>query len=64
MERCALLSNICMHWLEVMLQAAGLGDGGVQNIRWAVDSADTSSNPSLKPTCRQRCAGSSGRSPF
>jgi hypothetical protein len=30
------------------LQAAGLGDGGVQNIRWAVDSADTSSNPSLQ----------------
>ena len=31
--------------LGPMLQAAGLGDGGVQNVRWAVDTADTSSNP-------------------
>jgi 1,4-alpha-glucan branching enzyme len=31
-----------------ILQAAGLGDGGVQNVRSAVDGADTSSNSTLK----------------
>ncbi len=50
--------------LGPMLQAAGLGDGGVQNVRSAVDTADTSSNPTLKAWWRQPCAGSSGRSPF
>ena len=34
--------------LGPMLQAAGLGDGGVQNVRGAVDGADTSSNPTLQ----------------
>jgi len=36
--------------LGPMLQNAGLGDGGVQNVRSAVDSADTSSNPVLQST--------------
>ena len=36
--------------LGPMLQAAGLGDGGVQNVRNAVDGADTSSNPTLQAT--------------
>jgi 1,4-alpha-glucan branching enzyme len=34
--------------LGPMLQAARLGDGGVQNVRDAVDGADTSSNPTLR----------------
>jgi 1,4-alpha-glucan branching enzyme len=33
--------------LGPMLQAAGLGDGGVQNVRWAVDNADSSPNPAV-----------------
>jgi len=33
--------------LGPMLQAAQLGDGGVQSVRSAVDGADTSSNPAL-----------------
>ncbi len=33
-----------------MLQSAGLGDGGVQNVRGAVDGVDTSSNPTLQGT--------------
>jgi 1,4-alpha-glucan branching enzyme len=36
--------------LGPMLQAAGLGDGGVQNVRNAVDGADISSNPTLQAT--------------
>lgn len=36
--------------LGPMLQNAGLGDAGVQNVRSAVDSADTSSNPVLQST--------------
>jgi 1,4-alpha-glucan branching enzyme len=36
--------------LGPMLQAAGLGDGGVQNVRSAVDGADTSSNRTLQAT--------------
>ena len=36
--------------LGPMLQAAQLGDGGVQSVRNAVDSADTSSNPALQAT--------------
>jgi 1,4-alpha-glucan branching enzyme len=36
--------------LGPMLQAAQLGDGGVQSVRNAVDSADTSSNPTLQAT--------------
>jgi len=36
-------------FLGPMLQAAGLGDGGVQNVRWAVDTADSSPNPALRP---------------
>ena len=36
--------------LGPMLQAAGLGDGGVQNVRSAVDGASTSSNPTLQAT--------------
>jgi len=39
--------------LGPMLQAAGLGDGGWQNVRWAVDSADTSSNPALQAAVQQ-----------
>ena len=34
--------------LGPMLQSAGLGDGGVQNVRGAVDGVDTSSNPTLQ----------------
>ena len=34
--------------LGPMIQGAGLGDGGVQNVRAAVDGADTSSNPTLQ----------------
>lgn len=34
--------------LGPMLQAAGLGDGSVQNVRWAVDNVDTSANSSLQ----------------
>lgn len=34
--------------LGPMLQAANLGDGGVQNVRAAIDSVDTSSNPALQ----------------
>jgi 1,4-alpha-glucan branching enzyme len=34
--------------LGPMLQAAGLGDGGVQNVRTAIDGADTSSNAALQ----------------
>ncbi len=34
--------------LGPLLQSAGLGDGGVQNVRGAVDGADTSSNPTLQ----------------
>jgi 1,4-alpha-glucan branching enzyme len=34
--------------LGPMLQAANLGDGGVQNVRTAVDSVDSSSNPALQ----------------
>jgi len=34
--------------LGPMLQAAGLGDGSVQNVRWAMDNADSSSNPALQ----------------
>jgi hypothetical protein len=36
--------------LGPMLQAAGLADGGVQDVRSAVDGADTSSNPTLQAT--------------
>ncbi len=36
--------------LGPMLQAAGLGDGGVESVRNAVDSADASSNAALKET--------------
>ena len=36
--------------LGPMLQAAQLGDGGVQSVRNAVDGADTSSNPALQAT--------------
>jgi 1,4-alpha-glucan branching enzyme len=36
--------------LGPMLQAAGLGDGGVQNVRWAVDNVDTAGNPTLQST--------------
>jgi len=34
--------------LGPMLQSAGLGDGSVQNVRWAVDTVDTSSNGTLR----------------
>jgi 1,4-alpha-glucan branching enzyme len=34
--------------LGPMLRAAGLGDGGVQSVRGAVDTADTSSTPGLQ----------------
>jgi hypothetical protein len=34
--------------LGPMLQSAGLGDGGVANVRWAVDSVDSSSNTALQ----------------
>jgi 1,4-alpha-glucan branching enzyme len=46
--------------LGPMLQAAGLGDGGVNNVRSAVDGADTSSNPTLQALVQQalrRCFG-------
>lgn len=33
--------------LGPMLQAAGLGDGGLDNVRWAVDNADKPPNPAL-----------------
>jgi 1,4-alpha-glucan branching enzyme len=36
--------------LGPMLQAAGLGDGSVENVRGAVDGADTSPNPTLQAT--------------
>jgi len=36
--------------LGPMLQVSGLGNGGVDNVRGAVDSADTSSNPTLQTT--------------
>jgi 1,4-alpha-glucan branching enzyme len=36
--------------LGPMLQAAGLGDGGVDNVKRAVDGADSSSNPTLQTT--------------
>src|SRR5260370_1467990 len=36
--------------LGPMLQSAGLGDGGVQNVRWAVDTVDNSSNTTLQNT--------------
>lgn len=36
--------------LGPMLQAAGLGDGGVDNVRWAVDSVDSSTNGTLQAT--------------
>jgi 1,4-alpha-glucan branching enzyme len=36
--------------LGPMLKDAGLGDGGLQNVRIAIDGADTSSNPMLKDT--------------
>src|SRR5271154_475320 len=36
--------------LGPMLEAAGLGDDGVQNVRSAVDGTDTSSNPTLQAT--------------
>ncbi|MGA2419994.1 MAG: alpha-amylase family glycosyl hydrolase, partial [Candidatus Acidiferrum sp.] len=36
--------------LGPMLQAAGLGDGGVENVKDAVDSADSSPNPTLQAT--------------
>jgi 1,4-alpha-glucan branching enzyme len=39
--------------LGPMLQAAGLGDGGVQNVRSAVDGADTSPNPLLQALVQQ-----------
>jgi 1,4-alpha-glucan branching enzyme len=34
--------------LGPMLQSAGLGDGGVQNVRWAVDNVDKSTNTTLQ----------------
>lgn len=34
--------------LGPMLQAANLGDGGVQNVQAAIDNVDTSSNPALQ----------------
>ena len=46
--------------LGPMLQSAGLGRGDVQNVRWAVDNADTSSNPSLQATVQaalRQCFG-------
>jgi len=46
--------------LGPMLQAAQLGDGGVQSVRRAVDGADTSSNPVLQATVQaafQRALG-------
>lgn len=39
--------------LGPMLQAAGLGGSDVQNVRSAVDNADTSSNPVLQATVQQ-----------
>ena len=36
--------------LGPMLQAAGLGDGGVDNVRGVVDGADSSTNPTLQAT--------------
>jgi 1,4-alpha-glucan branching enzyme len=36
--------------LGPMLRAAGLGDGGVDNVRWAVDGADSSTNATLQAT--------------
>ena len=36
--------------LGPMLQTAGLGDGGVDNVSWAVDNADASNNPALQAT--------------
>jgi len=46
--------------LGPMLQAAGLGDGGVQNVRSAVDGADTSSNPVLQAMVQQALRQSFG----
>jgi 1,4-alpha-glucan branching enzyme len=36
--------------LGPMLAAAGLGEGGVENVRNAVDTADSTSNPALRAT--------------
>lgn len=36
--------------LGPMLEAAGLGDGGIENVANAVDSADSSSDPTLQAT--------------
>ena len=36
--------------LGPMLQSAGLGDGSVQNVRWAVDTVDSSTDTTLQNT--------------
>lgn len=59
-DACRLMNYI----LGTMLTAANLGDGGVQNVRSAVDGADTSSNAALQAAYRRPSAGSSGRSQF
>jgi len=46
--------------LGPMLQASGLGDGGVQNVRYAVDNADTSSNPTLQAAVQAALRQASG----
>jgi len=39
--------------LGPLLQTAGLGDGSVENVKWAVDSADTSSDPRISAAVQQ-----------
>jgi 1,4-alpha-glucan branching enzyme len=42
--------------LGPMLRAAGLGDGGLDNVRWAVDNADSSPNATLRSTVEAAAA--------
>lgn len=39
--------------LGPILQSAGLGDGGIDNVKWAVDGADTSTDPRVPAAVQQ-----------